>query len=240
MEIVNNETILARKTNYLRWVFWLIICTLVFFSYRKIVSFTISHTDPLLLVGYPYLIVYGVSAIFLCSAFLVTKKFRPNRINILGKVGSLQWLIGLTALIFCYVAGYIVTFAMGYPRELVMQGLGLGMTSYQYVVMICSLVVLPPIVEELAYRHFIFSTIPFENSRWIAGVAILVTAGLFGAAHTGYMYMPTKVLIFSLGLVLGWARWVSGGLLFPVALHASAEVIALSVDAVWKNWPITL
>ncbi len=95
------------------------------------------------------------------------------------------------------------------------------MTRAQYCWLIASLIVLPPIVQELAYRHFLLTAVPIERSKRLAAVTVFVTALMFWHAHSGYIHTPTDWLMFILGLVLGWARVATGGLLLPSSLHAN-------------------
>jgi len=208
----------------------------IYLFYRWWVGYIQTAVSPLTLMKYPILTIYGSSAVLLCCIFALHWRLILPAPSILGVVTGRQWVIGLGAVSASYAICIAVTLALGNGREPVMQFLGLGMTHAQYWVLIASLIVLPPIVEEMAFRHFLLTAVPIELSKGLAAVAVLVTALMFWHAHSGYIYTPTKWLMFILGLVLGWARIATGGLLLPVSLHAFAEVVALSSDAVWKNW----
>lgn len=97
--------------------------------------------------------------------------------------------------------------------------------------MILSPLLLPPIVEELAFRHFILSVLPFNASVWMSHVAVATMALFFVSAH-GYIYLSTNVVIFVVALILGFARVRSGGLLLPIGLHAYAIALGLACDQV--------
>lgn len=221
------------------WLFWmgrLAAGAAIFLLYRWVVGYTQETASSLMLLRYPVLTIYGASAVVLCCMFAVHWRLVRPASSILGVVTRRQWAIGLGAVIASYAICMAVTLALGNGREPVMQFLGLGMTRAQYCWLIASLIVLPPIVEELAYRHFLLTAVPIELSKLLAAVAVFVTALMFWHAHSGYIYTPTKWLMFILGLVLGWARVATGGLLLPISLHAFAEVVALSSDAMWKHW----
>lgn len=90
-------------------------------------------------------------------------------------------------------------------------------TTAQNVVMVISLLALPPIVEELALRHFLLSILPFKANRKIAVVAVVTTTRLFSVQHRHYDNLTTYLLLFALGVVFAWARIRSNGIALPIA-----------------------
>lgn len=64
-------------------------------------------------------------------------------------------------------------------------------SDIQVVVLVVSLL-LPPIVEELAFRHFILSALPFNANTWISWVAVLQQI-----AHARRMAIDCKLHNFS-------------------------------------------
>ena len=111
-------------------------------------------------------------------------------------------------------------------------------TDIQVVILVASLLLLPPIVEELAFRHFILSTLPFNSSVWISWTAVTATALLFVYAHS-YIYLTTNLLIFAVAMIFGIARVRSGGLLLPIGLHAYAIAFGLVCNQVVAYWETT-
>ena len=105
-----------------------------------------------------------------------------------------------------------------------------GLTGWQLAIKVASLIVLPPIAEELFFRHYLLRLFPYENSAAWKWIAIIVTSAIFAGMHIQYGNWITVVLIFACGSVLGVARVVSSGLLVPVLLHSLAEVVALTTD----------
>lgn len=156
-------------------------------------------------------VLWCCGAVVLCCMFAVHWRLVQPASSILGMVTGRQWATGLGAVFASYTICIPVTLALGNEREPVTRFLGLGMTQAQYWWLIPSLIVLPPIVEELAYRHFLLTAVPVELSKRFAAVAVFVTALMFWHAHSGYIYTPTKWLMFTLGLVLGWARVATRG-----------------------------
>nr|WP_080398351.1 CPBP family intramembrane glutamic endopeptidase [Burkholderia pseudomallei] len=92
----------------------------------------------------------------------------------------------------------------------------------------------PPIVEELAFRHFLLSVLPFRANRIAASIAVVATALYFSHVHD-YQYWTTDAEIFLVGVLLAIARIRSNGLLLPVALHAYAIAVALLLDLALRH-----
>jgi hypothetical protein len=70
-----------------------------------------------------------------------------------------------------------------------------------------------PATEEILFRGLLFGAI----GRRLSGPwTIVVTAAVFALAHLQPIYF---VPLFGVGLVLGWARQKSGGLVLPILLH---------------------
>lgn len=67
-------------------------------------------------------------------------------------------------------------------------------------------------------------------------VAVIVTAGIFAWAHSQYDHWPTTALIGALGIILALARIRTGGILVPMVLHGSAEIIGLTTDWLLGQW----
>lgn len=211
----------------------------IYALYRALVGYLAANVGYFSLLKYPITILYGSSAIFLCTAFWLLNRKKPLLPQIIGTTTKQHWVIGMVSVAVCYGLTYAITIYLGYGRENVMKSLGWGMNTNQYWLLMASIVVLPPIVEELAFRHFLMTALPIEAAKWIGWFAIVLTATWFWHVHSAYNYWPTKALMFAMGLVLGWARFATGGLLLPVALHSMAEVIALVGDAVWVRLAAT-
>jgi len=77
-------------------------------------------------------------------------------------------------------------------------------------------VVLAPIAEELAFRGLLLPSL----ARWLGTTpAVCISAAVFGSLH--WYYGPMIPVIVFLGLVLGWARVVSGGVRAPMLIHGA-------------------
>lgn len=96
-------------------------------------------------------------------------------------------------------------------------------------------ILLTPIVEELIYRYFLQTAIVRAVQRVWLGV--LITAGLFAAAHIGAV--PTETLstvlpvLFVLGLALGIAMQRTGKLCVPIVMHAAFNAVNVALT-IWR------
>ena len=78
-----------------------------------------------------------------------------------------------------------------------------------------------PVIEEILFRGLFYGV--FEK-RWGIRGAILGSAFLFACVHlqvVGFVYL------FCIGVILAWARWRSGSLGLPIAIHGLNNATAL-------------
>ncbi|MCF5469938.1 CPBP family intramembrane glutamic endopeptidase [Pseudomonas syringae] len=214
---------------------WLLIGPAVYVIYRQLVKLLMKHTPYTTLIAYDIPILYGPPAALLVMTLFLQKRFNPH-LSLLGTIKSRHLVIGLTSVAIAYAVSIGISISLGLGRELTMQGLGLGKSEPQFLLMILSLLVLPPIVEEIIFRHFILGILPFKNNIYIAISAVIMSAVFFMYAHfKSYSFWPTHALMLSLGLIFAVARIQSGGLSLPVILHSSAVAIALSANYAWRS-----
>lgn len=99
-----------------------------------------------------------------------------------------------------------------------------------------SLVVLPPIVEEILVRGFLYSGLRTKFGIIQAG---LITSILFGIAHLQFgsdapLLWMAAVDTFVLSAVLVYLREKTGSLWSPIGLHAVKNFIAFMALFVWN------
>jgi membrane protease YdiL (CAAX protease family) len=181
-------------------------------------------------MAYPIPVFYGPPLVLLGVMFLLHKRLFPD-IPFVGTCSRKNAVQGIIAITIIYLATYVAAYLLGQPREPSMVSLYQFKTDTQVVVLVVSLLLLPPIVEELAFRHFILSTLPFNASVGISWVAVAMTALIFVYAHS-YIYLTTNFLMFALAMIFGRARIRSGGLLLPIGLHAYAIAFGLACNQV--------
>jgi membrane protease YdiL (CAAX protease family) len=186
--------------------------------------------DPSVYAGYKFLIAFAPQAFILAAVFFLQKRLFSD-LAFVGGFNRKDMLFGLCAITAIYTAAYAFTFLTGQPREPAMQALYLFKTPSQIFLMIGVLLLLPPIVEELLFRHVALSILPFHSGKVIAVLASLVSAVFFTLMHLHYEYLSTIILIFFVGLILCVARIKSQGLLLPMVLHSYAIAIGLTFDA---------
>jgi uncharacterized protein len=178
---------------------------------------------------YSILLSFGPALIFLAAMFLMHKRFCFPDISFVGTNNRKWAVIGVTAVTVAYLVTYVAAYMLGQPREPFMVHLYQSQKTIQIALLIICLLLLPPIVEELAFRHFLLSTLPFNNNNvLISRIAVFATALVFVFVHMHqYIYRTSHLLIFALGLIFGFARVLSGGLLLPTMLHTYAIALGL-------------
>jgi len=126
----------------------------------------------------------------------------------------------------------VVVLSASIPSLNVMQKQELGFDSitngFLLSLTFVSLVVLPPIVEEIAMRGFLYTGL----RKWLPKVvSALIVSGLFGAAHlaeggsAGPLWIGA-IDTFTLSLFLVSLREVTGNLWAGITLHAVKNLIA--------------
>jgi len=104
--------------------------------------------------------------------------------------------------------------ALGFSRGVSGAGLALAFVS---------LVILPPIAEELIFRGFFYGTL--RGYRLTAGWSMFITSAVFGALHLfgsadGKLLWIAFIDTFVLSLVLCYMREKSGAIWAPIVIHA--------------------
>ena len=89
-------------------------------------------------------------------------------------------------------------------------------------------------LEEVIFRGIVWDIVAREQSN---GVALVVTAALFGLGHLhGYPPGPVGAVLAGLyGLGLGLLRWWSGGLGLVIACHIGADATIFGLLAAEKG-----
>lgn len=101
------------------------------------------------------------------------------------------------------------------------------------VLLVLALAVSAPIVEEIAFRGYLFPALAGWRGPWIGA---LLTAVLFASAHV--LALPPAFLpgiaVFGFGACL--LRWFTGSLLPGVAIHAFNNAIVLTALSKGQLW----
>jgi len=80
---------------------------------------------------------------------------------------------------------------------------------------------LAPVIEELVYRGVLFSLL--KKLRFNDTLLIFVSTLLFTAVHSHYD-TADLIFVFVVGVLLGYARFKTKGLLLPIAIHFTANL----------------
>ncbi|WP_192459100.1 CPBP family intramembrane glutamic endopeptidase [Musicola keenii] len=89
-----------------------------------------------------------------------------------------------------------------------------------------TILILSPVSEEIIFRGInlnVFRT----KYKWTQWVGIVFVSLGFAAMHIQYQNLSTFVEMFTLSIVLAWARVRSGGMLLPIMLHSLASILAV-------------
>lgn len=109
-------------------------------------------------------------------------------------------------------------------------------TVWQLSLVFFSLVILPPLVEEVLMRGFLYTGL---KNKWPTWVAVVVTSLMFAAAHLQFgsgapLLWIAALDTFTLSLVLIYLREKTGNLGASIALHMLKNGLAFLLLFVFK------
>lgn len=117
------------------------------------------------------------------------------------------------------------------------QALGLPRTAdgSDLVALFVALVIVPPLIEELIMRGFLFTNLRRHASFWVAAVMVSV---LFGLMHitqaTDALFWTGAISFFVLSMVLCWLREKTDSIWPCIGVHMLQNGIAFMALYVWK------
>jgi membrane protease YdiL (CAAX protease family) len=221
-----------------RWsVISVLLASLAYFGYRYIADHVAAVAGATLYYSYSVPTIYGPALMFLVAIFIVEKRILFHELSFVGNFSKRDLALGLAAVTCLYTAVYLAADYLGNPREPSMVLLYSFKSTFQITILVLTLLILPPIVEELLYRHFILTSVPVFKGKVTAACSILITSALFSYAHN-YVYQLTYISLFLVGIILGIARVHSKGLLLPILLHMYAIGYVLLCDQVVKHMEV--
>ena len=97
-------------------------------------------------------------------------------------------------------------------------------TSQNYLLLISGMVIFGPITEELLFRGYLFKT--WSESRIGPYASIVLISLLWAGIHLQYDLYEMS-MIFTLGLLLCWARFKTGSIFTSMTLHIFWNLISL-------------
>lgn len=125
--------------------------------------------------------------------------------------------VAIALLVAGYVHGLASLFGIHAPNELA------GLEDHPWPWSIALVVILPPLVEELAFRGVIYGGLRTSLS---VGESLIVSSFAFAMIH---MSIPTMLTHFPLGLYFGWLRHRSGSLWPGVLAHACHNAVFIAI-----------
>lgn len=171
----------------------------------------------------------------LVALYFILRRFRWTRQDIgLRKPKLIHVLGGIAAAVPYYLLyGVMLLVVMqlvpGFDAEQKQQiGFDNPTGTLQLLMVFVSLVVLPPLVEEIVMRGFLYTGI----RKWLPRIgAALIVSSLFGAAHLAEGGAAGPLWVgaldtFALSMVLIWLRELTGNLWAGITLHAVKNGIA--------------
>lgn len=182
------------------------------------------------------------AALGMLGLFLRRRKATARSIGLYGKPQVRD--LGLVVLGYLlYMAAYITLLQVVkslLPSINLDQEQEIGFESaqgFQLSLVFMSLVVLPPIVEEIMMRGFLYTGLKNQLRSWLAVVG---TSILFAIAHLQFggdapLLWVAAIDTFVLSLLLIYVREKSGGRLWaPIGLHALKNLVAFLTLFVFK------
>ncbi|MGU3523723.1 CPBP family intramembrane glutamic endopeptidase [Enterobacteriaceae bacterium C23F] len=94
---------------------------------------------------------------------------------------------------------------------------------------VITLVFIIPVYEEIFYRGCLFGFFCSLFKKGIVTPAIL-TSFVFSFMHMQFTSGLEYILMFTVGLILAYARIITKGLLLPIALHSTMNAFALTYN----------
>jgi len=93
--------------------------------------------------------------------------------------------------------------------------------------------IVTPIIEEVIYRQYLFRAFSCGSGRLASLVPILGTSTIFALSHLAYWGTASLLFVSLAGLLMGWARARSGGILLPLAMHIGMNTHAILRAITW-------
>lgn len=178
-------------------------------------------------------LIVSVTTLGLLYMFLRSRKAHPDDIGLSRpKLKDILYVLNGAAIYIALYIGLVNVLAVIFPALNTEQTQDLGFTSsaseHGLLLIFITLVVLPPIMEEIMVRGFLFSGLRKGFSFWPAAV---FSSLLFGFAHLrggegGSTIWIAFIDTAILGIVLSYLRERTGRLWAPMGLHALKNGVA--------------
>ncbi|EPV8686790.1 lysostaphin resistance A-like protein [Pseudomonas aeruginosa] len=169
-------------------------------------------------------------ALFIGLCYVLTTRFGSAG-RFVGQFNGKDVGIAVGAMATIYIAALIIQKAFDIPQEPLMASLFQDRSMLEVCSILITVLVLAPVGEELAMRHYFLGILDWRRSVVVATSAVILSAGAFTLLHISqYENTLTLYVMFAVGLVAGYLRVRSNGLALPIIAHGSAGGIALIVN----------
>jgi len=108
-----------------------------------------------------------------------------------------------------------------------------GIANSQNLLLLITISVFAPILEEFIFRGYLFAA--WRHTRLGLSGTLLLTSLLFTSLHIGQYSVGILVVLFVFSIILGLAREKTGSLYVPIVLHAVNNFIA-GVSIIYFGW----
>jgi len=223
---IQSSTVVA----HLLYLFMAVVAWVV---YKLIVSHYASILPLTVLLKYPYLSFYVLTAFVLVTFYLIDTALVRRNNRFVGKVSRSQFIRYSLLVIAVYGIMCLLTVTSLVDMEPSMRYIDAHFDSLpteSFLIESLALILLAPIVEELLYRHFLLGVIGFQTPYPLQIFMVVIVSILFSIQHHQYVNMTTNFQIFLLGVIFGYARMISGGLALPLYLHSLAIASGLLLN----------
>jgi CAAX protease family protein len=153
----------------------------------------------------------------------------------LAAPGRRELLFGIGCLVALLVAFDLITWLVG--RDIVpsfmVEAYKSARAANALPLMFVAIVVMAPLGEEIAFRGFLFRGL--AASRIGIHGTLVLTSAAWALMHVQYDAF-ILLMIFGIGLLLGWLRWASGSVLLTIILHMLANLAACVQAAIKIEW----
>lgn len=171
----------------------------------------------------------GTPLAFFAVAFLKEMDFSDCLRFEKAHFGRCLLYIGFGVLV-CMLANFPAAFISDMVTEAgfsdVTQSVPLPDTPFSSIAAVAAVAILPPLVEEFAFRGIVLSHLRRHGDL----LAVLGSALVFAFAHGNVVQIP---FAFCAGLVLGVAYVKTNNLLVPIAIHVLNNGFSILVDLIY-------
>ena len=103
-------------------------------------------------------------------------------------------------------------------------------TAVSSALLLAAVVIAAPLAEEILFRGFILAG--FRSDPLGDGAAVFLSTLLWAATHFQYDLFE-MILVFLLGVIMGFAKIKTGSIYTPLAMHASVNLLTFVVTAAY-------